>query len=992
MRFWVTTLYVVGIVTIYVCHPVAAQDRAVQLAEVRRLDEQATRLYQAGRYAEAISLQEKKVEILEKALGTEHAVFITELRNLMIAHIMKGDSARADLLHLRVLSILQQVYGLDHPMVADSLTFVSVFYMRKGDYGRAEMCLQRALAIARKAFGEENNNVVMVMNNLASVYETKGDYVRAEPLYQRSIEIREKVLSRDHPDVGIVLNNLAALYVKKGDYARAVPLYERALSIIEKALSPEHPNVATALNNLAGVYMNKGDYVRAESFYQRALAIRQKNFDKEPAYVANSLNGLALLYSTKGDYARAEPLYERALAIIEKEWGAEHPIVGTILNNLAALNSAKGDYARSESFYQRALAVSEKVFGKEHPDVALLFSNLAFLYQMKGDYGHALAAQQRAIEIQEKNIALSLTSGSQQQQQFYLNTLLGDTFSTVNLHVRDMKDNADAARLALTTILQRKGRTLDATSDQITTLRRRTNPDDRRLLEKLVETRSRLATLQLSGGGNLISDAQRAEILRLEAEQELLENHISRRSAEFRAIAQPITLDAVSRAVPPESALVELFVYYPFNTKTAGPLFGMPHYVAYILRREDAVPQWAELGDAVSINNLVVQLRAALRDPQRNDFKQLARTLDKHVMQPIRKLLGPTRRIFLAPDGALNLIPFASLVDEKGQYLIENYSINYLTSGRDLLRLQVSGESREAMKVFANPMYDLTAAREPPRPPASQQASSSAMSDINSPRSKDFTEPNYRSLPGTAEEAAALGNLFSDATLLLQAQATEVALKNVNRPRLLHIATHGFFLTDQPQPAAASQARRFSSQLGEDTKPSAAANRENPLLRSGLIFAGVKQRTSGRGEDGVLTALEVAGLDLWGTKLVVLSACETGLGDVKYGEGVYGLRRALVLAGSETQVMSLWKVSDAGTRDLMTAYYTRLKRGEGRMEALRQVQLAMLHGQLSLAVSSGTRETGDTAGKVATKDYRHPYYWAAFIQSGDWRSLTGQER
>lgn len=168
------------------------------------------------------------------------------------------------------------------------------------------------------------------------------------------------------------------------------------------------------------------------------------------------------------------------------------------------------------------------------------------------------------------------------------------------------------------------------------------------------------------------------------------------------------------------------------------------------------------------------------------------------------------------------------------------------------------------------------------------------------------------------------------------------------------------------------------------------ARLENPLLRSGLILAGVKQRQSGAGEDGVLTALEAAGLDLWGTKVVVLSACETGLGDVKNGVGVYGLRRALVLAGSETQVMSLWRVSDAGTRDLMVAYYMRLQAGEGRTEALRQVQLAMLRGQFSTASSGDKRETSDTLGD-APKDYRHPYYWASFIPSGDWRNMDGKE-
>lgn len=207
---------------------------------------------------------------------------------------------------------------------------------------------------------------------------------------------------------------------------------------------------------------------------------------------------------------------------------------------------------------------------------------------------------------------------------------------------------------------------------------------------------------------------------------------------------------------------------------------------------------------------------------------------------------------------------------------------------------------------------------------------------------------------------------------------------------MLHIATHGFFLTDQPQAAPANNRPQRGTFDTLDTS-SLPAWWENPLLRSGLVLAGVKQGESGAGEDGVLTALEVAGLDLWGTKLVVLSACETALGEIKNGEGVYGLRRSLVLAGSQTQVMSLWKVSDSGTRDLMVAYYTRLQAGEGRTEALRQVQLAMLRGELTpaTAIQNGRRATTDTTSD-AEMDYRYPYYWAAFVPSGDWRSMNGK--
>jgi CHAT domain-containing protein len=192
--------------------------------------------------------------------------------------------------------------------------------------------------------------------------------------------------------------------------------------------------------------------------------------------------------------------------------------------------------------------------------------------------------------------------------------------------------------------------------------------------------------------------------------------------------------------------------------------------------------------------------------------------------------------------------------------------------------------------------------------------------------------------------------------MLLGAEASEGALKRAPAPRVVHMATHGFFLADLPAPDEGER----GLELGSGGKM------VNPLLRSGLALAGANVRRTG-GEDGILTAMEVAGLDLWGTKLVVLSACQTGVGEVRTGDGVYGLRRALVLAGSESQVMSLWSVADRATRDLMVAYYARLERGEGRSAALRAVQLRMLR-------------------RAAT---RHPFFWAAFIQSGAWSPIEG---
>jgi CHAT domain-containing protein len=227
------------------------------------------------------------------------------------------------------------------------------------------------------------------------------------------------------------------------------------------------------------------------------------------------------------------------------------------------------------------------------------------------------------------------------------------------------------------------------------------------------------------------------------------------------------------------------------------------------------------------------------------------------------------------------------------------------------------------------------------------------------PAATDLSTVYFSPLRGTTEEARAIQSLFPEATVLTGARATKAALAQAEAPRILHIASHGFFLTD---PSAAADATVAGTRA-----ISASARVENPLLRSGLALAGANVNKSTT-DGGILTALEAANLNLWGTQLVTLSACDTGMGEVRNGEGVYGLRRAFFLAGAETLVMSLWPVSDYVTREMMTAYYTGLKRGLGRGEALRAAQRAMR----------------------ARPDRQHPFYWASFIQAGDWRPLDAE--
>jgi len=500
---------------------------------------------------------------------------------------------------------------------------------------------------------------------------------------------------------------------------------------------------------------------------------------------------------------------------------------------------------------------------------------------------------------------------------------------------------------------------MDALSNNLIELRRRFDAADQKLIDKLNETTTELAGLLLDGREDTPLAEYNTKIKTLTDEREKLEDDISRRAAGPYTKSQSVTLDAVRSLIPANAALVEFAVYTPAETDLAAGIRKSggdePRYAAYVVRNQGAV-KWLDIGSAKEINGLVADYREVLRDKTK-DASRLARAVDGKIMQPVRALLGDAKQLLVSPDGDLNLIPFEALVNENGHYLVENYSFTYLTSGRDLLRMQTARASKSNLLVIADPTFGAPLTAQPGKSDARPKNLSAKKPNRSTTAARNLSETYFAPLGGTLREGRSIKSVFPDATFLTGAQATETVLKQTAAPRLLHIATHGFFLEDTDENKSRTAIR------GAD----AVSATGNPLMRSGLALAGANRR-DGVSDDGILTALEASGLNLWGTKLVVLSACDTGLGEIKNGEGVYGLRRAFVLAGAESLLMSLWEVSDDVTRELMTSYYKNLKNGTGRGASLRQVQLDMLK----------------------KSNRQHPFYWAAFIQSGEWASLDGK--
>jgi CHAT domain-containing protein len=843
-----------------------------------------------------------------------------------------------------------------------------------GKYDEALPLFERVIETRKRILGPDAPDLSAAIHDLAVFYYYKGDYPRAESLSNRALAIQEKKLGPEHPHVAASLNLLAVLYSNKGAYVKAESLSSRAVAIKEKEMGPEHPKLAYYLRTLARIYHKKGSYDKAEPLYLRALAIREKTLELGQQLVAQSLNDLANLYYDKGDDVKAESLHKRALTIQEKWLGPQHPNVAESLSNLANIYRDRKDYAQAEPLYLRALVIQEKTKGPQSPHIVRVLNNLALFYSAKGSIAQAIAVQSRANAVTEFNLALNIATGSERQKLAFLAILPEQTDRTISLHLHSAPDDPEARNMAATLILQRKGRALDATSQNLNALRSRFNAEDQALLDRLTETRSQIARLVLGGPQRMTAEQHQARIKELEDQADKDEADISLRSGEYRAQSLPVTLEAVRAAIPPDSALIEFASYRPFNAKaTKGDqAYGQPRYVVYVLRQEGEI-EWRELGEAKAIDMAITSFRKALRDPKRVDVKRLARAVDAKVFQPVRPLLGDMTRLLISPDGPLNIIPFAALVDERGRYVVERYSISYLASGRDLLRLQVAGESKDGPLVVAAPDFGIRSPIEAARLDKQEEDASEGKVKAESARSA-INEFYFPPLPNAEREGEALRELLPDVTLLTKGQATKAALSQARSPKLLHIATHSFFLDDQQLTSADERGadERGARALTDD--PERALQRleqrgvriESPLLRSGLALAGVNKHKED--DNGILTALEVTGLNLWGTKLVALSACDTGVGEVKNGDGVHGLRRALVLAGAETQVMSLWAVSDKATRELMVAYYGRLKQGQGRGEALRRVQLEMLKNF----------------------NRRHPYYWASFIQSGEWANLEGK--
>lgn len=927
------------------------------------LNELAVVYQRMGNYAKALPLFEQSLVIYEKVLGPQHPDTATALNNLAGDYESMGDYAKALPLFDQALSITEKTSGAQHPDTAASLNNLAMVYNFMGNYAKALPLLERALSIWEKALGSDNRDTLTAMTNLASVYVSMGNCAKALSLCERSLMIREKTCGPQHPETAGALKSLADVYISMGDYPKAVPLLERSLTIWESSVGPQHRNAIATRSDLATAYTSMGDYARALTLYEYSLALAEKTLGSQHLVTAAALNNLASVYVSMGDYAKAVPLLERSVDIWEKTLGPQHPDTATALNNLALAYSYMKNYEKALPLYERSLAIREMTLGPQNRATAVSLNNLALVYSSIGKYEKALPLYERSLAINEKTLGsrhpdttLTLVNLA---TIYYL---MGDLANARAFANRAASSGQDVLQKILTLdeqsrlswqsmamrftvepcvmqaeeiaqlILRWKGIVLDSLiKDRVLTASVSGNSASREKLSEIQRLRSRMSILAFSE--KTVDREQSEQLLKQIAS---LERSMASNTSVLDRTREDsnISISAILPALINDAVLIDFIQFTDPKLKSDEAA----SYGAAILTK-DGRSVFVRF-DAVVIDHSIQAMRAALVNGDEAVLTTNLKTLTENLWQPIAsKLPNDTKTLIISPDGLLNFLSFAALEDADGRFISEKYEIVYVGSGRNLASNFTKTHNNQLL-IFANPVFDQISL-----PSATNRL------DTGSVELSAFAEIRLPQLPGTEIEGKAVGELGKaqgwTTSEFFGNEATKRQVCSLKEPGILHLATHGFYLNSITENEDSARGMKVIG-LNVDPEKYQPKNSKvlNPMRASGIALTGAQTTLTAWGEgnipdpdnDGILTAEDVAGLDLEGTWLVTLSACETGIGAVKSGEGVFGLRRAFMMAGAQNLLMTLWPVNDVITADIMRDFYQRALVSDDAPKALADTQ------------------------------------------------------
>jgi tetratricopeptide (TPR) repeat protein/CHAT domain-containing protein len=913
-----------------------------------------------GQYEKTLPLYLEALENTEKALGKEHRQYATLLNNLAYLYNDMGQYEKALPLFLEAMEITEKALGKEHPERGMSLKNLADLYTNMGQYDKALPLYLEALEITEKALGKEHTSYGTILNNLADLYTNMGQYDKALPLYLEALEMTEKALGKEHPGRGMSLKNLADLYTTMGQYDKALPLYLEALEITEKALGKEHTSYGTILNNLANLYRQTGQYNKAGPLYLEALEITEKALGKEHPDYSIRLGNLANLYTNMGRYDKALPLYLEAMENTEKALGKEHPDYSISIGNLANLYRQTGQYEKALPLFLEALQNTEKALGKEHPSYGMGLNNLAALYWNIGQYDKALPLILEAKNNAFLNINRNFAFMSENAKEEYLKTLSFNFEIYQSFFMQYSREKPELASHAYNLELATKGMILQAGIQMRQSIAKSNNPEALAKYEEWMMYRNLMAREYAKA-----IKERRSDLKELESKAESLEAELNNISSAFGAILNIGKTDysLVQKKLKKNEVAIEFASFNFYNGKTWTDSI---MYVALLLLPGEEQARLVPLCEQKQLDSLLTKgsdmlaintLYRGLVLLSDQNCEQ-GRPLYKLLWQAFEHLIPEKATVYYAPSGTLHQIAFAAMAVDTNALLSDKYRLVQVSTTAVLAQESKIGmEQPQSIALFGGIDYDadekeLLALAENI---SGDFVSRSVPADLN----RGNTAWNF--LPGTLSEVENIASMAKKNKVyhkIFTAQyAVEEQLKNLSgeeSPHIVHIATHGFFF---PDPKKDYSAFRFQT----EEKQSVYRASDNPLHRAGLLFAGcnhawLSKSTSENKDDGILTAYEITNVYLPKTRLVVLSACETGLGDIKGSEGVFGLQRAFKNAGVEYIIMSLWKIPDKETAEFMEYFYENLFGGSSIPEAFASTQ------------------------KYMRRKYpAEPYKWAAFV-------------
>jgi len=957
---------------------------------------------QKGDFEPALKYLNHALETGQKQLGQQHDEVASSYSNMGIVYEAQGDFARAAVFYDRALAISLALHGEQHNTVADILGNKGVLGIKSGDYDQAFNFMQKSLSIRLATVGEKHPDVIKNYSNLSIAYAVKGDYERALEYMQKTLKSALAAFGGQDPFVASIYTNIANVKVFQGDYDDANLYYDKALSIRRSIFGEQHPAVADAYENIGGNFYKKGDIARALVFYEKTLPIRLAVLGEKHPILINTYHNLGLVYSGKAEHDREMDFYQKALTLARSTVGEQNINVAGIYSDIGKVYLAKRDYDRAIAFHQKDLAIRRQVLGEHHPETARVYNYIAKVYKDKGRLAQALDAYQRAIGanlpadtnhdpytnpllkeiLSEDELLKSLQGKAETFANFYRNQ---------SGQLRDLEASVSTFRLT-SELIDKMRNDFKAEGSKLFLAERVTQSYDQAIaaalqLSKIIGDRQNLETAfmfaEKSKTGIMLEALSEAAARQfvgipdslLEQERQLRVDLAFYDKSLIEAKLQGVGGDSAKMALWEDKffalkqsydGLLQRFeAEHPdyFNLKYQGKTVSVPELQQQLLDDKTALVEYFTGKDSIFIfaitkDNFIVktsakdslferqieQMRQGITQQDFDKYTRVAYRLYQTLLSPVADKLNG-KNLIIIPDGVLSAIPFEALLtkqvaggklQEYNQlpYLVNEHTISYAYSAT-LLQQEQSRKNRQTKRdylalapIFAEGVRVGT------------RGADFFAKNFGRDSSQTLTRMREGYLPDTKREVTGILNRFENSygfferwfgnksRVYLEREANETRLKSkdLGEYRFLHFATHGLI------------------------------NEKNPKL-SGLLLA---QEDSTSKEDGILHLGEIYNLNL-NADLVVLSACETGLGQVAKGEGIIGLTRGFLYAGASNLLVSLWQVSDVTTADLMVDFYDRMLQG-----ATRPVALAEAKRRLILSGSERAK----------------PDYWAPFILIG----------